>query len=112
MSKTIVLLPPRKNTDWAVQLKLISESLEVSQADLARAYQVDRQDMGKAYHGVRKLPERCVPVHMLLLSSHVCIRVQAGQQLCGLLRSRKVCYGERATFCCKVYFISGCGWQA
>lgn len=47
MSKTIVLLPPRKNTDWAAQLKLISESLEVSQADLARAYQVDRQDMGK-----------------------------------------------------------------
>lgn len=67
MSKTIVLLPPRKNTDWAAQLKLISESLEVSQADLAHAYQVDRRDMGKAYHGVRKLPERCVPVHMLLL---------------------------------------------
>ena len=56
MSKTIVLLPPRKNTDWAAQLKLISESLEVSQADLAHAYQVDRRDMGKAYHGVRKLP--------------------------------------------------------
>jgi len=52
MSKTIVLLPPRKNTDWAAQLKLISESLEVSQADLARAYQVERRDISKAYHTV------------------------------------------------------------
>lgn len=79
MSKTIVLLPPRKNTDWAAQLKLISESLEVSQADLAHAYQVDRRDMGKAYHGVRKLPERRVPVHMLLLAQVHDLRALSGE---------------------------------
>ncbi|EFA4781561.1 TPA: hypothetical protein GF933_11000 [Escherichia coli] len=79
MSKTIVLLPPRKNTDWAAQLKLISESLEVSQADLARAYQVERRDISKAYHGMRKLPERCVPVHMLLLAQVHDFRALSGE---------------------------------
>lgn len=35
--------------------------------------------MGKAYHGVRKLPERCVPVHMLLLAQVHDFRALSGE---------------------------------
>ncbi len=66
-AKTIVLVQPRTAVEGGQQLKFIAQTLDMRQVDIARAYQVDRQDVNKMVHGLKRIPERCVPVHMLLL---------------------------------------------
>lgn len=67
MSTTIILMEPRRAADCGQQLKFIAEALNLRQIDLAHVYQIDRQDLGKAYHGQKMIPARCVHAHMLLL---------------------------------------------
>ncbi|WP_054178982.1 hypothetical protein [Trabulsiella odontotermitis] len=64
---TIILMEPRRAADCGQQLKFIAEALDLRQIDLAHVYQIDRQDLGKAYHGQKMIPARCVHAHMLLL---------------------------------------------
>lgn len=62
-----VLMQSRTAQASGQQLKFISEALGLRQIDLARVYQMDRQDVNKSIHGRKRIPERCVAVHMLLL---------------------------------------------
>lgn len=66
-TKTIVLVQPRTAVEGGQQLKFIAATLDMRQIDIARAYQVDRQDLNKCFNGLKRIPERCIPVHMLLL---------------------------------------------
>ncbi|EPP3008959.1 hypothetical protein ACUNZS_001000 [Escherichia coli] len=62
-----VLVQPRTAIACSEQLKFLSEILNLRQIDIACVYQIDRQDVNKMIHGQKRIPERCIPAHMLLL---------------------------------------------
>lgn len=62
-----LFMQPRNAREQADQVNLIVDVLNLTKADLGRAYNIHKSDWYKICAGERRLPERTVPTHNSLM---------------------------------------------